>query len=62
MKSARQIRISVPSAFKLIDLIHEMVRTTAGETEQKILLRAGIKFADLALDGETKSRRGSRAA
>lgn len=62
MKSVRQTRISVPSALKLIELIHAMVRATTAETEQKILLRAGIKLADLALDGETKSRRTTRAA
>jgi hypothetical protein len=54
--------ISVPAALRLVDLIQEQVRQTDSELVKKILLRAGIKIADLALEGEISGRKVGRAA
>jgi|GEM_PF-6972551 len=62
MKPHKPIRISVPAALQLIDLISEQARQSENDSVKKILLRAGIKIADIALEGETPSRRVKRAA
>jgi hypothetical protein len=62
MKSVKAIQISVPSALKLIDVIQAQVRATDSEETKKILLRAAIKIADLALSRGANPRRISKAA
>lgn len=62
MTDKNSIQISVPAALQLVDLIQEQVRMTESELVKKILLRAGIKIADLALAGEPSARKLSRAA
>lgn len=62
MTEKKSIQISVPAALQLVDLIQEQVRITESELVKKILLRAGIKIADLALESEAPARRMGRAA
>jgi len=62
MKSAKHPQISASAALRLVDLIQEQAKLTECESAKKILLRAGIKIADLALRGETPARRMGRAA
>lgn len=62
MISGKHIQISVADALRLVDLIQEQAKLCDSEMVKKILLRAGIKIADLALEGETAAKRMSRAA
>lgn len=62
MSNKKSIQITVPAALKLVDLIQDQVRQTESEMVKRILLRAGIKIADLAIDSEKPARRMSRAA
>lgn len=62
MSDKKSIQISSPAALQLVDLIQEQVRLTESDMVKKILLRAGIKIADLALTSEPATRRLSRAA
>ena len=62
MRPKKPQSISVESALRLVDLIRGEARRTESELAKKILLRAGIKIADLALAGETGARKLRRAA
>lgn len=62
MISEKRVQISVADALRLVDLIQEQAKLCDGEMVKKILLRAGIKIADLALEGQTTAKRMSRAA
>lgn len=62
MNSSKSVQITPLAALRLVDLIQEQVRMTDCELAKKILLRAGIKIADLGLLAESASRRIPRAA
>ncbi|MFO0916861.1 MAG: hypothetical protein U0872_00905 [Planctomycetaceae bacterium] len=62
MNSSKSVQISPQAALRLVDLIQSQVRLTECEIAQKILLRAGIKIADLALNDDSVARRTKRAA
>jgi len=62
MQSAKANLISAEAALRLVDLIQNQVRMTECDLAKKILLRAGIKIADLALTADSAVRRTRRAA
>ncbi len=62
MQSAKANLISAEAALRLVDLIQNQVRMTECDLAKKILLRAGIKIADLALNADSAVRRTRRAA
>lgn len=62
MSSAKPLRFTAPAALRLVDLILEQAKLADSEMVKKILLRAGIKIADLALEEEAPARRIRRAA
>ena len=54
--------MTVPAALRLVDLILEQAKQADSDLVKKILLRAGIKIADLALESDAATRRVGRAA
>lgn len=57
MSTEKSVHISAPAALRLVDLILEQAKLTDSELVKKILLRAGIKIADLALRQEPAAKR-----
>lgn len=57
MSVEKSIHISVPAALRLVDLILDQAKLADSELVKKILLRAGIKIADLALQQEPAAKR-----
>lgn len=57
MRSDKSIQISAPAALRLVDLILEQAKLADSDLVKKILLRAGIKIADLALQTEPAAKR-----
>lgn len=62
MSQPKSIKISIAAALKLVDMIQDQARQTDNELVKKILLRAGIKIADLAINGQRGARKLIRAA
>lgn len=62
MARNRVAQITVQSACRLVDVIHEEARQAENEDVKKALLQIGIRIADLALARERDAKKQGQAA